>query len=417
MCNSATYYKPNKKIEKITAVRIAFITYEYPPETVTGGIGTYTKQVASLLASNNTEVHVFAGSHIQSEKVLENGITVHRIACTGPHDFQKNVLSHFEEEHLYNPFELIESPEIHANALAIRKRFPTLPFAVRLHACNWIVENYKKKYMPFQNKLRFFLGALRRGKWDLGYWRSYDYKNDADYCYVKEADFISAPSIEMKNWAVLNWLIDPQKISVTENPFFENEAFKNACTNNEEHAIIFYGRLNVLKGLITATMAMKQILKNNPQWKWIIVGDDGTAADGKTSMKYWMQNNLKEQLTQVEFYDTVAHEVIPLYLQQASIVLIPSLFESYSYVTIEAMLAGKAIVGSKHTGIASLIKNNVTGILINAYKINEWVKNVQQLINNKELRKKLGLAAYQYADNNYKVNEEIVKYYKKLVDK
>ena len=414
MFNSTIYYKANKEIEKITTVRIAFITYEYPPETVTGGIGTYTKQVASLLASSNMIIHVFAGSHIQTGKVVESNITVHRIACTGPHDFQQNVLSYFEEEHLDNAFELIESPEIHANALAIKKRFPTLPLVVRLHACNWIVENYKKKYMPVTSKLHFFLGALRRGRWDLGYWRSYNYKNDVDYGYVQQADFISAPSIEMKNWTVQNWKIDKQDITVVENPFVENEAFKNARTKNKEHAIIFYGRLNVLKGLITATKAMKRILKYNPEWKWIIVGNDGTAADGKTSMKHWMQNELKEQISQVEFYDTVAHEAIPFYLQRASIVLIPSLFESYSYVTIEAMCAGKAIIGSKDTGIASLIKNNVSGILVNAYKVNEWVTHIQQLINNKELRKKLGKAAYENAAIKHIVNEEIVEYYKEM---
>ena len=153
--------KDNKKTEKLTTLRIAFITYEYPPETVTGGIGTYTKQVASLLTANNVDVHVFAGSHIQSKKVVENGITVHRILCNGPHDFQKNVLTDFEGEHRRNPFELIESAEIHGNALAIKKRFPLLPLVVRLHASNWLVESFKKKYIPLQNKLRFFLGALQ----------------------------------------------------------------------------------------------------------------------------------------------------------------------------------------------------------------------------------------------------------------
>ena len=393
-------------------MRIAFITYEFPPDSGTGGIGTYTKQVASLLTANKLDVHVFAGSHIKSEKVLESGIIVHRIICTGPQDFQKNVLFEFEKEHRQNPFQLIESAEIHANALTIKKCFPLLPLIVRLHASNWLVESFKKKYMPLQNELRFFLGALRRGRWDLGYWRNYDYKNDADYCYVKAADFISAPSSQMKNWAVQNWKIEPSRIKVAENPFVENEAFKKARTNNEEQAIIFYGRLNVLKGLITATRAMKCILKKNTGWKWIIVGADGNAADGRSSMKHWMQKELEELISQVEFYDTVAHKNIPFYLQQASIVLIPSLFESYSYVTIEAMCAGKAIIGSNDTGIASLIKNNITGKLADPYKINEWINAIQHLINNKELRQELGKAAYEYAGNKHTVNEEIVEFYK-----
>ena len=269
--------------------------------------------------------------------------------------------------------------------------------------------------MPLSNKLRFFLGALRRGRWDLGYWRSYDYKNDADYCYVQEASYISAPSSQMKNWAIEYWKINPEQIKVVENPFVENESFKKARTNNEEHAIIFYGRLNVLKGLVTATKAMKHILKNNQGWKWIIVGDDGAAANGKSSMKEWMQRELKELMPQVAFYDTVAHESIPFYLQQASIVLIPSLFESYSYVTIEAMCAGKAVVGSKDTGIASLVKNNVTGMLADPYNINEWTRAVQQLINDAGLRMRLGDAAYEYVEEKHRINSDMVGYYKGLL--
>ena len=414
---SCACYTSIKKTEKLITLRIAFITYEYPPETVTGGIGTYTKQVAGLLAASNADVHVFAGSHIQSGKTTENGISVHRIFCTGPGDFQKNVLTDFKEEHEHKAFQLIESAEIHANALAIKKHLPSLPLIVRLHASNWLVESFKKKYMPLQNKLRFFLGALRRGRWDLGYWRSYDYKNDSDYCYVQQADFISAPSSQMKNWVAQNWKIEPNRIKVLENPFIENEAFKRARTNNEEHAIIFYGRLNVLKGLITATKAMKDILKNNPGWKWIIVGDDGTAADGKTSMKQWMQKELRELMPQVAFYDTVAHDVIPFYLQQVSIVLIPSLFESYSYVTIEAMSAGKAVVGSDDTGIASLIENTKTGMLADAYNFNDWIKVIQGLIDDETLRQRLGKAAYENADKKHMVNEEIKEYYKKIVNK
>ena len=393
-------------------MRIAFISYEYPPDTAVGGIGTYTFQIARLLASENFDVHIFAGSHIQSGETLENGITIHRVQCIGPHDFQKNVVPYFEEEHNSNPFHLIESPEIHANALEIKRRFPSIPLNVRLHASNYLVENFKKKYMPLRNKWRYFLGALRRGKWDLGYWRSYDYKNDPDYLFVQMADYITAPSTQMKEWAIKNWNIKQDNIKVIENPFIENAVFRTARTNNEEHSIIYFGRLNVLKGLITATKSMKHILKNNPGWKWIIVGDDGTAADGIASMKNWMKSYLKNVMKQVSFYESVSNEKIPSFLKQASIVLIPSLFESYSYVTIEAMCAGKAIIGSKHTGIESLIEENVTGKLADPYNPTEWVKATQLLINDIQLRKQIGKAAYNYAEKKHLINREIIESYK-----
>ena len=394
---------------------MAFISYEYPPDTAIGGIGEYTRQVAGLLANAKFDVHIFAGSHIQSNTCIENDITIHRVQCTGPHNFKTNVVPYFEMEHASNPFQLIESPEIHGNAAEIKQSFPTVPLIVRLHASNWLVESFKKQYVPLNTKIRYFLGALRRGKWDLGYWRNYDYKNDADFIFVQLADFISAPTIQMKNWVSINWKINPDKIKVIENPFVENEAFKNAITDNEEQAIIFYGRLNVLKGLITATKAMKQILKNNPGWRWIVIGDDGTAADGKASMKVWMQSQLKNVTAQVTYYDSLPNKKIPELLRQASIVLIPSLFESYSYVTIEAMCAGKAVIGSTNTGIASLIENNVTGRLANPYNNKEWKNTVQQLINDKKLRQRIGKAAREYVESKYLINTEIIAYYKKEI--
>jgi len=394
---------------------VAFISYEYPPDTAIGGIGEYTRQVASLLANEKFDVHIFAGSHIQSNTCIENDITIHRVQCTDPHNFKTNVVPYFEMEHASNPFQLIESPEIHGNAAEIKQSFPTVPLIVRLHASNWLVESFKKQYVPLNTKIRYFLGALRRGKWDLGYWRNYDYKNDADFIFVQLADFISAPTIQMKNWVSINWKINPDKIKVIENPFVENEAFKNAITDNEEQAIIFYGRLNVLKGLITATKAMKQILKNNPGWRWIVIGDDGTAADGKASMKVWMQSQLKNVTAQVTYYDSLPNKKIPELLRQASIVLIPSLFESYSYVTIEAMCAGKAVIGSTNTGIASLIENNVTGRLANPYNNKEWKNTVQQLINDKKLRQRIGKAAREYVESKYLINTEIIAYYKKEI--
>ena len=128
-----------------------------------------------------------------------------------------------------------------------------------------------------------------------------------------------------------------------------------------------------------------------------------------------MEQELKAVREQVMFYNNVAHDQLPMYLKQSSIVLIPSLFESYSYVTIEAMCAGKAVIGSSGTGVASLIQHGVSGLLANPYKADAWCEAIQQLINNKVLRKQLGEAAKNYALEKEEVNKEIVSFYKGLV--
>jgi glycogen(starch) synthase len=366
---------------------IAFITYEYPPDTGKGGIGTYTQQIADLLQSAGVIVHVFAGSHTRGGFENVNGVHVHRTFCTSVQNFREKVVPCFLTIHAQSAFDVIESAEIHANALEIKKAFPTLPLVVRLHAPNYIVETLKKRYVPLLFKLRFVLGALRRGNWDAGYWRKYNYKNDDDYKFTIMADAITAPSTSMKEWAVNKWAINAEKISVIGNPFQPSEAFlKLAAPIAFDHkTVLFFGRLNVLKGLVNATKAMKKILATHPEWKFKVIGDDGSGpVPNGLQMRAWVKDQLCCYKDRVMFYDGVSYERLPELLKEGEIVILPSLFESFSYACLEAMAAGKAVVGSKNGGMNDLIKNGKTGLLIDPESENLLFKAIDFLITKPE---------------------------------
>jgi glycogen(starch) synthase len=368
-------------------MRIGFITYEYPPDTGKGGIGTYTQQIANLLQSAGVEVHVFAGSHTRNGFENVNGVYVQRTLCSSALDFREKVVPCFSTIHAQSSFDVIESAEINANALEIKKAFPTIPLVVRLHAPNYIVETLKKRYVPFLQKLRFVLGAVRRGYWNAGYWRKYSYKKDADYQFTKMANAITAPSTTMKVWAVNNWAINSDKIAVIGNPFKPAEAFLklNVPTAFDHKTVLFFGRLNVLKGLVNATKAMKKILATHPEWKFKVIGDDGPGpAPNGLQMRAWIKEQLFSYKDRVMFYDGVTYERLPELLKEGEIVILPSLFESFSYVCLEAMAAGKAVVGSKSGGMNDLINNGKTGLLIDPESKSSLYNAIDFLITNPE---------------------------------
>src|SRR6186713_421854 len=115
--------------------RLAFISYEYPPDTGKGGIGTYTSQMASCMAQKEGyEVHVFAGSHHREGLEREGPMQIHRVQCKDPIDFRSRVAEVFEKLHDQQPFHLVESAEIHGNAWGIKKKHQELPLVVRMHA-------------------------------------------------------------------------------------------------------------------------------------------------------------------------------------------------------------------------------------------------------------------------------------------
>lgn len=398
-------------------MRIAFITYEFPPETGKGGIGTYTKQVASILAGLGWDIHVFSGTHQKKATQKKDGYQVHLIECDNGFDFREKVVPVFSTEHYLRPFDLIESAEINGNAWEVKKAFPLIPMVVRLHAPNWLVENLKKRYIPFVGKLRFLLGALRRGKWDAGYWRSYDFKNDSDYQFTLLANAVTAPSQVMKKWAVEHWKLTSNKIILLANPFVAPETLLQLpiLYHTIHKEIVFFGRLNVLKGLVNATMAMKQILKEFPAYQFKVIGNDGEGPTHKTGMRQWMQQQLKEVKGKVIFENGLPYEQLPAAIAEAEIVLLPSLFESFSYTCAEAMAAGKAVVGSKNTGMVDMIEHGKNGLLVDAENGSEIYTALKQLILDNDGRYRMAVQARQSIQLKYnaqKLVEQYLDFYK-----
>jgi glycosyltransferase involved in cell wall biosynthesis len=73
----------------------------------------------------------------------------------------------------------------------------------------------------------------------------------------------------------------------------------------------------------------------------------------------------------------------------------PSSASPWGLVVTEAMAAGKPVIVSTQVGTSEIIQDNVNGIIIDKAKPEEIAKQVEMLINNPKLRKKLGENAYQ----------------------
>jgi glycogen synthase len=375
--------------------RIAFISAEFPPDNGKGGIGTYVNQVAKAMAGYGADVHVFAGSATRQAVEFSDGFTVHWIRFSNLQQFRIDVAEYFSIIHAQQFFSILECAEIGFNALHIKKKFPDVPLVIRAHAPNYLVEHTKKTYYGFATKFRFFAGAIRRLKWDLGYWRKYHYTVDEEYRFMMMADYITCPSLAMKNWLVLNWRIAANKIDVLPNIFVPPAALLQieAGQSINERVILFYGRLNVLKGLVNATLAMRQILKHNADWQFWLIGDDGAGPLPGTSMKQWIAAQLNQFQNRVRFIPGVLYEDMPAYLSSSSIVLLPSLFESFSYTCAEAMAAAKPVVGSRIGGMADLIADGKSGVLIHPHRVNDIVIALQQLIDSETLQLSMGREA------------------------
>jgi len=78
----------------------------------------------------------------------------------------------------------------------------------------------------------------------------------------------------------------------------------------------------------------------------------------------------------------------------------PSSASTWGLVVTEAMAVAKPVIVSKQVGTSEIIQDHVNGIIVDKVAPEEISKQVEILIENPELCKKLGENAYRYVKNN-----------------
>lgn len=404
-------------------MRVAYITYEYPPDISAGGIATYVYEVARMIQAKGIEVEVFAGSNYRSGVFEEDNILVHRIQIDSPDEFSFRIADVFERRHKQMPFDLYETPEINANAACIQKRLPELPFVTKLHmpcALQLRLFNY---YVPFWQKLRYVIGSIKRFRWDLGYWRTYDPnpERDRDYRMANTATAISAPSEAMKLWACRYWRLDPGRITILVNPFnASSQILDEEYDFDSRNYLCFIGKLNVHKGMVALTKALKEILKANPELKVLLIGSDGNSPKKGITMSAYMQNRLFEYKERIIFTGNVAPSEIPKFLRLSKVCIFPSIWEAFGYVALEAMSAGVPVLVSKGSGLEEVVDYGRFGVVFDALNPKEIIKETNRMLLNKELCKSLsdqGRQRVSFYGSKSVLPDKYVSYYRKIISK
>ena len=115
-------------------MRIAYISFECPPDNAAGGIATYVHQAAQLMVARGHEVEVFAASSRRAGIESTHGVRVHWCRESEPWRFRDTVLPVFAARHQAKPFDVMEGPEYNADAARVKEQFPKLPLVIKMHS-------------------------------------------------------------------------------------------------------------------------------------------------------------------------------------------------------------------------------------------------------------------------------------------
>ena len=119
----------------------------------------------------------------------------------------------------------------------------------------------------------------------------------------------------------------------------------------------------------------------------------------------------------VAFAGAVDHELLPLYYNAADVCVVPSHYESFGLVAIEAMASGVPVVASRVGGLAGTVKDGETGYLVPWLCPEPFAERIDLLLENDSLRRNLGEAARE-AVARYRwenVAEAVLQLYNDLV--
>jgi len=100
----------------------------------------------------------------------------------------------------------------------------------------------------------------------------------------------------------------------------------------------------------------------------------------------------------VTFLDAVPHESLPLYYNAADICVVPSYYESFGLVAVEAMACGVPVIASRVGGLKETVQDGQTGYLVPWLCPEPFAERLELLLNNEPLRRSLGREARTAAE-------------------
>jgi len=110
---------------------------------------------------------------------------------------------------------------------------------------------------------------------------------------------------------------------------------------------------------------------------------------------------MEDVLDSVEFTGKVSLDDIPHYLAQTDICVFPSLWENFPNVCLEAMAAGRGVVGSSAGGMAEMLDQGNAGLLVPPEDATAIASAIIELLDQPNLRMKLGAEARERVTTEY----------------
>lgn len=188
-------------------------------------------------------------------------------------------------------------------------------------------------------------------------------------------------------------------------PIPEDEAFEFAGIPEDHQMILFVGRIEPLKGIDTLMKAMLRLRSRgltSPDCRLCLNIIGGTPDHANREDSPEMQRLLAmakdyDMDGVIRFLGKKDQDSLPYYYSAAEVVVVPSHYESFGMVALEAMACGAPVVASETGGLAHLVQDGETGYFVPAADPSALADRLEHILLDKTLRDRLSGNAVRYA--------------------
>lgn len=188
------------------------------------------------------------------------------------------------------------------------------------------------------------------------------------------------------NLIYLNVGLNFDKFKITQN---KNQVKKKLSLSVKKNYIIFVGRLVPIKNLPLLIHALKHLFQEFLNWDLLIVGE---GPDYQKVKSIALKSNV---LSRVHFLGHQTGNNLTDYYSASDILVLPSIYDNFSNVVLEAMAMKLPVIATKSGGSVDQIKNGYNGYLIENEDLQDLKKKLKILIKNPQKRKVFGELGYK----------------------
>ena len=184
---------------------------------------------------------------------------------------------------------------------------------------------------------------------------------------------------------------------------------------NGEKLIVCVGRVEPIKGmeLLLRTAAIMEL---QDPFKVLVVGGESTGEGEVVRLKGLARELGIQSVT--EFVGMVDQRLLPLYYSAADVCVVPSSYESFGLVALEALACGTPVVASRVGGLPTVVQHGRTGYLLPWRCPEPFADSLEVILSSKGLRSTMSRAARRRAEGMgwEKVAQETSRLYRSVAE-